>query len=88
MKVDDHAPIIFFVFMAGELTDRVLHNCKESADWGSRCDGEADDCLQGTRQQLIQGAGPCEYPRVLATRFLKLLLVPYSKNFTTRPGSE
>ena len=36
----------------------------------------------------ISLAGPCEYPRVLATRFLKLLLVPYSKNFTTRPRSE
>ena len=33
-------------------------------------------------------SGPCGYPRVLATRFLKLLLVPYSKNFTTRPSSE
>ena len=32
--------------------------------------------------------GPSEYPRVLATRFLKLLLVPYSKTFTTQPSSE
>ena len=27
-------------------------------------------------------------PSVLATRFLKLLLVPYSKNYTTRPSSK
>ena len=34
------------------------------------------------------GPGPSEYQRVLVTRFLKWLLVPYSKIFTTQPSSE
>ena len=33
--------------MAGKLTHRVLHDCKESFDGGSGRYGEADDCLQG-----------------------------------------
>ena len=32
-------------------------------------------------------AGPDEYPRVLDYSIYKSLLVPYSKNFTTRPSS-
>ena len=35
---------------------------------------------------LKSGAGPDEYPRVLATRFLKSLPVPDPKFFTTRQG--
>ena len=44
--------------------------------------------MQNMRVGRFFWAGPCGYPRVLATRFLKLLTVPYSKTFTTRPGSE
>ena len=42
--------------------------------------------VTGADKSIPQCPGPSEYPRVLATRFLKLLLVPYSKNFTTRPS--
>ena len=36
---------------------------------------------------IPQGSGPDGYPRVLDYSIFKSLLVPYSKNFTTRPSS-